>query len=244
MGGPLGSTKEEIEHARLRLPTWHWRRLFLNLAGQGANSAYDAVAIEACVVKGRRSLPPQPGVSYQAFVDMSGGSADDSVVAVAHLENGKAILDLILDQGPRTGGIFSPDAAAKKFADVLRLYRCHTVQGDRFAGHWPRDSFRKYGLDYEVADLTRSEIYAHTEPMINAGTVELLDHPQLISQFVSLVRRGDRIDHQPSEHDDFSNAAAGALILAAQVYRHSVRMVNIFTGKELTQRELWKMGLV
>lgn len=227
MGGPLGSTKEEIEHARLRLPTWHWRRLFLNLAGQGADCAYDAVAIEACVVKGRRSLPPQPGITYQAFVDMSGGGADDSTLAVAHPENGKLILDLILNQGQRNGGTFSPDEAVKKFADVLRLYRIHTIQGDRFAGRWPRDSFEKYGVDYEVADQTRSQIYASAEPMINAGTVELLDHPQMIAQLIGLVRRGDKIDHQPSDHDDFSNAACGALVQIAQRPRNSVRMVKM-----------------
>jgi hypothetical protein len=238
MGGPLGSTKEEIEHARLRLPTWHWRRLFLNLSGQAENSAFDAVAIEACVAKGRHSLPPQPGISYRAFVDMSGGGADDSTLAVAHLENGKAILDVILNQGPPTGGVFSPDAAVKKFADVLRLYRCTTVQGDRFAGHWPRDSFAKYGIEYEVAEQTRSQIYAYAEPLINAGTVELLDHPHMIAQFVGLVRRGDKIDHQPSDHDDFSNAAAGALILASHVNHHQVVMYDMVLGRPLSQKEL------
>ncbi len=242
MGGPLGSTKEEIEHARVRLPTWHYRRLYQNLPGQGADSAYDAVAIEACVVKGRRSLPPLPGRSYVAFVDMSGGGADDSTVAVAHLENGKAVLDLILDQGPRTGGVFSPDAAVKKFADVLRLYGCHTVQGDRFAGHWPRDSFDRYGIQYDVADQNRSQIYATAEPLINAGTVEFLDHPQMISQFIGLVRRGDKIDHPLGEHDDFSNACGGALILASRVHR-APYMLNFTTGKPFSYRDLIARGL-
>jgi hypothetical protein len=226
MGGPLGSTQADIEHARLRLPTWHWRRLYLNLPGQGADSAYDAVAIEACVVKGRRSLPPQPGLQYHAFVDMSGGGADDSTLALAHQESDKAILDLVLDQGQRTGGTFSPETAVKKFADVLRLYRCHTIQGDRFAGHWPREAFGKHGIHYEVADHTRSQIYANLEPLINAGAVELLDHPKVLQQLIGLIRKSDKIDHGNGDHDDHANAAAGALSLA-QAPRHTGWMQKI-----------------
>jgi len=229
MGGPLGSTQADIEHAHLRLPTWHWRRLYLNLPGQGADSAYDAVAIEACVVKGRRSLPPQPDLSYVAFCDMSGGGADDSTLALAHQDNGKAILDLVVDQGPRTGGTFSPEAAVKRFADVLRLYRVSRVTGDRYAGEWPREQFRKLGMQYDVADHTRSQIYANVEPLINAGTVELLDHPKVLTQFISLVRRGDKIDHSVNEHDDHSNAAAGALVLAIKEGQWWGGMVK-FTG--------------
>lgn len=238
LGGPLGSTKEEIESARFRLPTWHWRRLYLNLCGQGADSAYDAAAIEACVIKGRRSLAPQPSVSYFAFVDMSGGGADDSTLAIAHADDqGHTVLDLVMDQGPRTGGTFSPAQAVSRFVEVLRLYRCHSVEGDRFAGFWPREEFGKYGIHYDVADLTRSELYANLEPRINAGTVELLDVTKLITQLISLIRRGTKIDHPNSEHDDFSNAAAGALVLASSTSHQTPWMVNFLTGEEIISED-------
>jgi hypothetical protein len=53
--------------------------------------------------------------------------------------------------------------------------------------------------------------------MLNSGGVELLDHPRLLSQLVSLERRQHRsgrdvIDHPPGSHDDLANAAAGALV--------------------------------
>lgn len=232
MGGPLGSTQEEIDSARFRLPTWHWRRLYLNLCGQGADSAYDAAAIEACVVKGRRSLPPHPGVTYNAFVDMSGGGSDDSTLAIAHADDqGRAVLDLVIDQGPRIGGTFSPAQAVSRFVDVLRLYHCHSVEGDRFAGLRPREEFGKYGIHYDVADLNRSELYANLDPLINAGTVELLDATKLITQLISLIRRGTKIDHPNGEHDDFSNAAAGALVLASSQARGGAFMFNFLTGE-------------
>jgi hypothetical protein len=56
-------------------------------------------------------------------------------------------------------------------------------------------------------------------PLLNAGQVGLLDHPRLIAQLASLVRRTarsgrDSIDHAPGGHDDVINAAAGALVNA------------------------------
>lgn len=235
MGGPLGSTKEEIENARFRLPTWHWRRLYLNLPGQGADSAYDAAAIESCVVKGRRSIPPQPGVNYVGFVDMSGGGSDDSTLAIAHGdEQGLAVLDLVMDQGPRTGGTFSPAQAVSRFVEVLKLYRCHSVTGDNFAKNWPRDEFAKFGVYYEAADRNRSELYAALEPRINAGTVELLDSDKLIAQLISLVRRGTKIDHQNGEHDDWANAVAGVLTtVVTQQAQGEACMWNFLTGEIL-----------
>lgn len=215
MGGPLGSTRDEIEAARFRLPTWHWRRLYLNLQGQGADAAYDANVVESSVVKGRRSLPHRRGTTYYGFIDMSGGGADDSVLAISHAdEQGCAVLDLVIDQGPRQGGVFSPNEAVSRFVEVLRRYDVHSIEGDRFAGLWPREAFAKYGIHYEVADMNRSELYANLEPLINANQVVLLDQPKLIGQFISLIRRGIKIDHPANGHDDFSNAAAGALLLA------------------------------
>ena len=233
IGGPLGSTKEEIDSARFRLPTWHWRRLYLNLPGQGADSAYDAAAIEACVVKGRRSLPPQPGIQYHGFIDMSGGGADDSVLAVSHSdEAGHFVLDLVMDQGPRTGGTFSPNEAVSRFVESLRRYHVHSIEGDRFAGLWPREAFAKHQIHYTVSDFTRSELYANLEPLINARHVELLDDPKLIGQFIGLIRRGTKIDHLPGSHDDHCNAVAGALVLASSVSAQGEPfMFNFLTGE-------------
>ena len=50
--------------------------------------------------------------------------------------------------------------------------------------------------------------------MLNAGEIEFLDVPKLQEQLLGLVWRGSKIDHLPGEHDDFANAAAGALSLA------------------------------
>ena len=86
-------------------------------------------------------------------------------------------------------------------------------------------------------------MYAAFEPLLNSGKVELLDHPKLVQQFIGLIRKGEKIDHASGDHDDHANAAAGALVLAAREEQRAY-MVDFSTGKILTERELWKRGLL
>lgn len=215
LNGPLGPTMAGIEDAQRSLPSWMFRRLYLNLPGQPDAAAFDADIIESRIVTGRTVLPPMPGVSYVAFVDMSGGGNDDATLAIAHADSqGRAVLDLVMDQGPRTGKTFSPDATVKQFDPVLKTYNhCRKVVGDNYAKAWPQEAFTKLGIQYEVSDKNRSQIYASFEPLLNSGRIELLDRPKLTQQLIGLVRKGEKIDHENSEHDDWSNSAAGALVL-------------------------------
>ena len=109
-----------------------------------------------------------------------------------------------------------------EFADLLKLYGCHQVIGDRYAGQWPRERFSKGGITYKTSEKTKSEIYLSFLPLLNSGQVDLLDLKRLRSQFVGLERRTSRagrdsIDHAPRGHDDVSNAAAGALVAVSAV---------------------------
>jgi hypothetical protein len=112
---------------------------------------------------------------------------------------------------------FSPADVVAEFARLLKTYRVGSVVGDRYAGEWPRERFREHGVDYEPAEKTRSELYGELLPLLNSGSVELLDHPRLIAQLCDLERRTgrsgrDSIDHSPRGHDDLINAAAGAIV--------------------------------
>jgi hypothetical protein len=121
----------------------------------------------------------------------------------------------VADQGPRITKTFSPELAVSKFADIIKLYGGHSVVGDAYAGQWGRDAFRKHGIEYVVSDKNRSEVYASFEVLLNAGLVDLLDIPKLTSQFIGLIRKGVKIDHSGSgSHDDWSNSAALALVMA------------------------------
>jgi len=237
LNGPLGPTMEDILDAQRSLPSWVFRRLYQNLPGQPDGAALDAAAVQACVVPGRDRLSPKPDTTYSAFVDMSGGGSDDSTLAIGHVEDGIAIVDLVLDQGSRTAGsIFSPQATVKKFADVLSRYGCHSVTGDKYAGHWPATEFSKQEISYRVSDRTRSELYAALEPKLNSGAVELVDSPKLIGQLIGLIRKGERVDHANNEHDDFANSIAGVVWMLTR--GEPLRLANAEVPDQRTQQEI------
>ena len=171
--------------------------------------------LESLVVEGRRGLPAVSGLRYFAFCDPSGGSQDSMTLGIAHLENGRSLLDLVLERRPP----FSPESVVMEFAETLKQYRVSSVIGDRYGGEWPRERFREHGISYEPAEKTKSEIYGEVLPSLNSGKVELLDNARLLSHLRGLERRTSRsgrdtIDHSPGGHDDVANAAAGALMLA------------------------------
>lgn len=195
---------------RQRLPSNRYRRLHLNLPGAPDGAAFSGEHVMAAIVSGRRSLPPEPGRRYYAFVDMSGGSNDDACLGIAHkAADGRIVLDLLVSQSGRPP--FDPRQAVSKFAALCKQYRVSRVLGDAFAGETYRFDFQHHGVAYQVCNLRKSDIFEEFEPRLNAGEVELLDVPQLQEQLLTLVWRGSRIDHQPGDHDDFANAAAGAV---------------------------------
>ena len=170
--------------------------------------------VDACTAWGRSELPPEPGVTYAAFCDPSGGANDAMTLAVAHLRDGAfCVLDSVLEVRPP----FDPERAVAECAAVLRRFGVTRVVGDRYAGEWPKARFREHGIVFEQSARPKSEIYHDLLPLLNAKRVELLEHPRLSAQLVGLERRTarggrDSIDHTPGGHDDLANAAAGVLV--------------------------------
>jgi hypothetical protein len=203
-----------LEQQRRRLPTSKFRRLHLNLPGAPDGAAFDAGKVMACVVPGRKRLPPIDGIDYVAHCDMSGGSNDDACLGIAHRgRDGRVVVDLIEKQ---SGGVpFDPRDAVRKFVGLLREYNCARVHGDAYAGQTFRADFEREGIVYQVCSKTTHQLYEALEPRINAGEVELLDHDKTLEQLLTLVWRGAKIDHQPGDHDDHAAVVAGVVHAAA-----------------------------
>lgn len=175
--------------------------------------------VDAATVPDRFELPPISSLKYHAFVDPSGGSADSMTLAVAHREkDGTAILDAVREVKPP----FSPETVVQGFVALLKSYGVKKVRGDRYAGEWAREPFRKLGVEYELSEKPKSDLYRDLLPQLNSGRVELLDLPRLGKQLCDLERRTarggrDSIDHPPGGHDDLANAAVGVLLMAGTV---------------------------
>ncbi|AZO12540.1 hypothetical protein EJ074_28010 [Mesorhizobium sp. M3A.F.Ca.ET.080.04.2.1] len=187
-------------------------------------------SVAECVSPGILERPPMGHARYAAFVDPSGGSADSMTLAIAHAHGDDAILDAVREVRPP----FSPEAVVATFAAVIRSYGIRSVTGDRYGGEFPRELFRRHGVEYRLSEQNRSDLYLALVPAINSQRVELLDVPRLESQLVSLERRTSRsgrdiVDHPSGGHDDLANAVAGALALAPSAAK-AVVMVGAIGG--------------
>lgn len=193
---------------------------------ESASAEYDALfrsdvsafvareVVDACTFPRRMELLPAAGIRYYAFVDPSGGSSDSMTLAIAHAQDGIAVLDAVRERRPP----FSPEDVVIEFAALLKSYRITEVTGDRYAGEWPRERFSTHGVSYKISELSKGDIYRNLLPLLNSGKTELLDLTRLATQLCGLERRvarggRDSIDHGPGGHDDLANAAAGGLLL-------------------------------
>ena len=180
---------------------------------QDLESFVDRTVVEACVIPSRFELPYLKDFQYSAFCDPSGGSQDSMTLTIAHREEKRVVLDAIRERRPP----FSPENVILEFVETLKSYQIKAVRGDKYGGEWPRERFRVNGVDYQIAEKTKSEYYQAFLPIINSKNVDLLDLPKLINQLVSLERRTgrsgkDSIDHSVGSHDDVVNSVAGVAV--------------------------------
>jgi hypothetical protein len=202
-----------IEQQRRRLPSHKFRRLHLNLPGAPNGAFLDQAKVMEAIEPGSKPRQPERDIKYFAFCDMSGGSADDACLAIAHAGGDICVLDWVAKQnGPAP---FNPRNAVAKFCDILHDWNISSVTGDSYAGSTFRHDFYDRGVKYISSHLDKTEIYETFEPRLNAGEVRLYDDPTLTQQLLTLVVRGAKVGHEPGGHDDYANACCGAINLAA-----------------------------
>jgi hypothetical protein len=199
-------------------------------------SFVDLAIVVACIAGDLRERSWKAGVRYEAFVDPSGGSSDSMTLAIGHRSANTGILDVLRERRPP----FSPEAVVSEFSELLKSYKVTKVTGDRYAGEWPREAFKKHGITYELAEQPKSSLYQNFLPLLNSRRVELLDIDKLVTQLTSLERRTSRggrdvIDHSPNAHDDVANAAAGVLVQLAR--KRSATDLSWIDGRPMSEPE-------
>lgn len=177
--------------------------------------------LEKVVVRGRSVLPPCSGFVYFGFADPSGGGADEFTLSVGHMEGQKVVQDVLLAMKG------DPHSIAAQYADELKKYGLSSVTGDKYAGAWVSEAFRKGGIEYVASELNKSELYLAALPHLHSGQAELLDDEIMTRQFRMLERRRgssgrDSVDHPSYSggaacHDDRSNVSAGLIAIGKQL---------------------------
>jgi hypothetical protein len=190
---------------------------------QGSSALFDQAPVDASIVTGRKQLPPVEGVTYRAFLDAAQGarSGDSMTLCVAHQQDGKAVVDCIVERRPP----FSPvDVLVHDFAPVLKQYRVRRCVGDNVSRGFVEATLRALGVSFDVSALDKSSLYLNLLNVINSSGCELLDDSTLRLQLLSLQRYAvsggkDRVDHPRGKpyHDDCANAVAGAIALVSGV---------------------------
>jgi hypothetical protein len=201
-------------------------------------------AVMACVSDGIYERAREAGVRYSAFVDVAGGTGKDSFsIAVASKRNEMSVLHCLREWKPP----FNPESVIEECCKLLRTYDISRVTGDRYAGGFPPEAFRKHHIEYIPSEKSKSDIYITFLPMVNSKTVDLLDNKRLVQQLIGLERRTarsgkDSVDHGFGLHDDIANATAGAIILAGtRKYKYRSDLDWIDDGTE-ESASAWKMN--
>jgi hypothetical protein len=158
-------------------------------------------------------------ISYHAFADPSGGSADSFTLAIGHYLYDQQVV--VVDALRETKPPFNPEAVVDEYTRLLKSYGISSIIGDRYAGIWPAAEFAKVGISYEASAVPKSDLYGGLLPLLNSRRIELLDNDRLVQQLVGLERRTarsgkDSIDHGPGGHDDVCNAVAGLSAIASE----------------------------
>ena len=210
--------EERLERER-RLDPLRFAREYEAVFAEDLEAFLPDAWVDAAVVADRHALPPAPGVRYVAAVDPSGGGADAFTLSICHTEGegytARVVQD-VLKGYSRRGGEVNLEAIVNEYAATLREYGVNTVTGDRYAGNWVREAFKREDIHYADAERTKAEAYLEAQPLFAQGRIELLDHPRQTRELKLLEARpraGGKtiVDHPRGGHDDYANA----LVLAA-----------------------------
>ena len=212
---------------------------------QNVSTLFDPECVDSCIAVGVRERLPEQRFTYFAGTDVASGSGKDAfAVAVAHQDGERFILDCVRSWRPP----FNPSSVIAEASALFRSYRIYETTGDRYAPGFVSEGLSTNHITYKYSEHDRSSIYLELLPLVNSQQAVLLDHPELLRELRGLERRRgssgkDRVDHRTGQHDDAANAAALALVQAAERGRDFSGMWNQWTGRPFTRRELIERGL-
>ena len=191
--------------------------------------------VDAAIRTAPLELPFDKAHRYFAFVDPAGGGQDEFTLAIGHKEGDDTVVDVLR---ARRG---VPAEITAGYAALLKSYGIRRATGDKYAGSWPGDEFKKHDIKYTTSEKPKSGLYLDLLPALNSGRVELPPDDRLVNQLIGLERRTarggrDSIDHAPGGHDDRANVIAGLVSTkAASSYDLELFIYGCRAGDEKPQ---------
>lgn len=180
------------------------------------SAMYDPEMIDKAINYDRPlEIPLVEGVSYKCFVDVAGGGGKDSYsIAIGHLENEKAIVDVVRSQAPK----FNPLEITSYYAALVKQYNISKVIGDKFSGDYASNNWAKENISYERSEKTKSELYLEAESPFNTERVDIPSKELAIIQLKNLIRKTrsggkDSVDTDSGQPEDEANVIAGIIYL-------------------------------
>src|SRR2546426_1367648 len=108
-------------------------------------------------------------------MDPAGGSGGDSLtLAIARCEGNRSVICRIAEWRPP----FSPVAAAKEVAAILREYGLGRVRGDRFSGGAWQGFIRQHGIAYGFGEGKKRGIFYHFPSLLKWPLVPVVNYPR------------------------------------------------------------------
>lgn len=179
-----------LERERKRDPDT-FRREFEAEPADSISTLFESDSIEACVVPGRRELPPHPGFTYVAALDAA-FRGDTFTLGICHKEQDRVIFDLLLGWEGSKRQPVNLEAVSAEIGRLCAEYRITEVVGDQYCAQPVKEALARHGLRFQERAFTarfKAEIYQSLKHQINQGCIELLDYPKSLRELSNIELR-------------------------------------------------------
>lgn len=179
-----------LERERRRDPEM-FRREFEAEPSDSITTLFDSDAIDACVIPGRRELPPHPAFSYVAALDAA-FRGDTFTFGLCHQEQGRVIFDVLTGWEGSKRQPVNLESIAQEIGRLCAEYRVSEVLGDQYCAQPIKEALARHGVRFQERAFSarfKAEIYHSLKHVLNQGTIELLDHPKSLRELGNIELR-------------------------------------------------------
>lgn len=191
-----------------------YRREYLALFESGIGAVFDPVTVRRAVTAGLVEVPEAGGVRYVIAIDPA-FTADKFTAVCGHAEpGGRVLVDLVTSWQGTPGHPVQLDSTLDAVAMLAHRYNRASVIADQYSAQPILQGLAKRGVrvgERAWTNDTKADAVVTTRRLLQGGTLELLDHPGLVSELLSLEQRPlpsgrPKIGAPAGQHDDFASA--------------------------------------